>query len=116
MNKKFIEQDTKNEINQLRTEGLSDKEIFNQLSEKYYDKEELASFIKFYTSDENIQKISFEIKVLKVIFIFMLTLSLISKIENLINIDSFTDLFNFNNLIFEFSSTLVILILISLFL
>jgi hypothetical protein len=117
MNKKYIDQKTtKLEISKMRNEGYSDKEIYTQLSEVYYDKDELASLIKFYTSDENLQKISFEIKVLKGIFIFMVTLSLIIKIENLINLDSFSDFFNFNNLMFEFSTALMILILIALFL
>lgn len=117
MNKKYIDpKTTKIEISKLRSEGFTDKEIFTQLSEVYYDKDELAKLIKFYTSDESIEKVSFEINVLKGMFIIILLMNLLTKLDSILNSNFFSYYYyNLSNLIFETSPFLMILILISLF-
>ena len=116
MNKKYIDpKTTKIEISKLRSEGFTDKEIFTQLSEVYYDKDELAKLIKFYTSDESIEKVSFEVKTLKVIFTFILLFHMFVIFYNFIGLNLFIYSNELSFLFLDSSSFLLILVLYSLF-
>lgn len=59
MGKIFISKDTKIEINELRSKGMTDQDIFNQLSEKYYDKVELSRAIYYTIKPDNFNKIKY---------------------------------------------------------
>lgn len=115
MNKKYIDpKTTKIEISKLRSEGYKDKEIFTQLSEVYYDKDELAKLIKFYTSDEKLRLIKTDNNLLRVIFSVLMVFHLLYFFGNKFFPDLFT-LYN-NEPIMAYNSTLMLgFILYSLF-
>lgn len=115
MSKKYIDPTTtKVEISKLRNEGFTDKEIFTQLSEVYYDKDELAKLIKFYTSDEKLRLIKTDNNLLRVIFSVLMVFHLLYFFGNKFFPDLFT-LYN-NEPIMAYNSTLMLgFILYSLF-
>lgn len=115
MSKKYIDpKTTKLEISKLRNEGFTDKEIYTQLSEVYYDKDELASLIKFYTSDEKLRLIKADNNLLKVIFSVLMAFHLLYFFGNKFYPDVFT-LYN-NEPLMAYNSTFMLgVILYSLY-
>lgn len=59
MGKIFISKNTKIEINELRSQGMSDQDIFNQLSDKYYEKDELSRAIYYTIKPQNFENIKY---------------------------------------------------------
>jgi len=110
MGKIFLSKTTKIEINELRTQGMSDQDIFSHLSDKYYDKDELAKTIKATIKLNNLEKIEKYHIILKVIMFAIIAIRTIIFLDAVFSVN----LLEMNNVI-EYPLLLMIISSILIF-